>query len=237
MELWEAWSYGTKLQGRETTARTGKREPFGELSRTPEGDRKAHPSNSSARVCPVAPTGGYRLSGSIGGEQISWLLDTGAAVTLLREDAWRRLRTKQKFPELKPWSSLKLVGAGGDPLTIHGSAHIELELGGGKFEAEVVVVSPLTSEAILGLDFLQKEKATIDLTSKVLQLKQQGKSLPLEDPDVPPPLGIHKVSVCAMDTVELPPCSEIEVLARIPAIQGLWVLQESLERPPPVAVA
>ena len=37
-----------------------------------------------------------------------------------------------------------------------------------------------------------------------------------------------------MDTVELPPCSEIEVLARIPAIQ---VLQESLERPPPVAVA
>ena len=37
---------------------------------------------------PVAPIAGYRLSGTIQGVNISLLLDTGAAVTLLHEDTW-----------------------------------------------------------------------------------------------------------------------------------------------------
>ena len=56
-----------------------------------------------------------------------------------------------------------MVSAGGTPLTIHGSASIELELEGEPFSTDVVVVSPLTSEAILGLNFLQEQQATIDL--------------------------------------------------------------------------
>ena len=45
--------------------------------------------------------------------------------------------------------------------------------------------------------------------------------------------------VCALKTVEIPPHSEMEVMASIqaPALQGLWILQESSEKPPPVAVA
>jgi len=48
------------------------------------------------------------------------------------------------------------------PLTIHGQA-IDLKLGGGKFQTDFVVVSPLTSEAISGIDFLQAQLAVIDL--------------------------------------------------------------------------
>ena len=93
--------------------------------------------------------------GAVNDVQLSLLLATGAAVTLLREDTWARIAAK-KPQELKPWSTLKLVSTGGTPLTIHGSARVELELEE-KFTTEIVVVSPLTTEAILGLDFLQAQ--------------------------------------------------------------------------------
>lgn len=81
------------------------------------------------------------------------LLDTGVAVTLLRKDAWARVVAENR-QKLEPWSALKLVSAGGTPLTIHGSACVKLELEGKKFPTEIVVVNPLTSEAIVGLGFL-----------------------------------------------------------------------------------
>ena len=83
-------------------------------------------------------------------------------MTLLREDTWARI-TAKKPQELKPWSMLKLISTGGAPLTIHGSARVELELGEEKFATEIVEVSPLTTEAILGLDFLSQHRASIDL--------------------------------------------------------------------------
>ena len=118
--------------------------------------------------------------GAVNDVQLSLLLDTGAAVTLLREDTWACIATK-KPKELKLWSTLKLVSAGGAPLTIHGSARVELELEEEKFATEIVVVSPLTTEAILGLDFLSQHRASIDLVDKKLHLAEC--SLSLREPD------------------------------------------------------
>ena len=42
-------------------------------------------------------------------------------------------------------------------MMVDGCASVNLRLGQETFESEVVVVSPLTSEAILGIDFLLKE--------------------------------------------------------------------------------
>jgi predicted aspartyl protease len=107
------------------------------------------------------------VSGVIGGVEVSLLLDTGAAVTLLREDTWSQIALKNP-QTLEPWVSVALVSAGGTPLTIHGCTNVELEMGNEKFTAQVVVVSPLTSEAILGLDFLKEHEALIDLKSRNL---------------------------------------------------------------------
>ena len=160
---------------------TGKLTTPGALGQAPEGEAsKAH---SSVRVCvsPVSPSGGYRLVGAVNGVQTSLLLDTGTAVTLLRDDIWVRVTTKTP-QELKPWSALQLVSADGSPLTIHGSARVKLELEGEEFMVNTMVVSPLTSEAILGLDFLQEQQALIDLASKRLSLRSKGCIIPLTDP-------------------------------------------------------
>ena len=76
---------------------------------------KAHSSNLHVCVSLVTPTGGYCLSGVVTGVETSLLLDTGAAVTLLRDDTWARI-TAKKPQEIRPWSMLKLVSAGGIPL-------------------------------------------------------------------------------------------------------------------------
>ena len=110
---------------------TGKLETPGARGREPEGEPiKAH-TNVYVCVSPTILTGGYRLLGAINGAQMSLLLDTGAAVTLLREDTWARAAAKHT-QELQPRSTLKLVSAGGTPLTIHGCTCVELELEGGE---------------------------------------------------------------------------------------------------------
>jgi len=60
------------------------------------------------------------------------------------------------------------VGFDGSPLHVHGQAEVQVEVKGELLQAEVLVVSPLTTEAILGLDFLRKHELTIDIREKRL---------------------------------------------------------------------
>ena len=71
-------------------------------------------------------TGGYRVPGNINGVSFTLLVDTGAAVTLLREDVWTQIAVRHG--DLKPLSGASLISVGGAPLTIHGSACVSLEL-------------------------------------------------------------------------------------------------------------
>ena len=105
------------------------------------------------------------MSGSINGVDVSLLLDTGAVFTLLRDNTWLRV-TANKPQHWRPWSSISLVSTGGTTLTVRGCATVELELKGKKYSTEIVVVSPLTSEGILGLDFFYQQNAVIDLAER-----------------------------------------------------------------------
>ena len=106
----------------------------------PEGEKnKAHLSNLHVCVSPVTPTGGYCFSRVVNGVETSLSLATGhgAVVTLLRDDTWARI-TAKKPQELRLWS---VVSAGGVPLSMHGSAHIEQQLEGNIFMTDIVVYS------------------------------------------------------------------------------------------------
>ena len=129
-----------------------------------------------------------------------------------------------------------MVSAGGTPLTIHGCACVELELEGAKkFTTEVVVVSPLTSEAILGLDFIKRHRARIDLENKQLHLTDCN--LPLRELE---PVTAVKRKVRAERTAEVPPFSVVEVIAYLkePVEESTtWLLEETTEKRAPAAVA
>ena len=141
------------------------------------------------------------------GVQTSFLRDTGAAVTLLRKDTWNRIAA-MKPQDLSPLAELQLVGVGGSPLTVHGSARVDLELQSENFTADVVVVSQLTMEAIFGLDFLTKYRASIDLGNRQLRLGRTN--LPLREPESAT-TGTRKVR--AEKTTEIPAHTDVSVAA------------------------
>jgi predicted aspartyl protease len=61
----------------------------------------------------ATPTGGYSVDGHLGSMLISFLVDTGAAVTLVEKETWERIGERK---ELKPWRGKQLVSAAGTPL-------------------------------------------------------------------------------------------------------------------------
>ena len=87
-------------------------------------------------------------------------------------------------------------------------------VGGKEFSTEVVVVSPLTSEAILGLNFLQEQHASIDLGCQTLHLKESGCDIALQHP-APVSVCSAEQQVHSANTVEVPPHSRMEIAASV----------------------
>ena len=135
--------------------------------------------SDNTHIFQVNPTGGYRISGKVNGISASFLVDTGSAVTLIRDDIWRQ--TQIASNRLEPWTGRHLLEVDGSPLQIHRWTEAELDLGGRLFTTDMVIAAGLSNEAILGrLDFLEKIGATIDLLNNKIILADQGGSLMLE---------------------------------------------------------
>ena len=115
---------------------------------------------------------------------------------------------------------------------------IELHFNGHSVTTDVVIVSPLTAEAMLGLDFLQEHQVPIDLFNRQVWLADRGISLPLHAPSVPH-AATGRIAVRAREKLEIQPWSEVEIIASIeqPGVQGTWLLEESTRKRPAASVA
>ena len=165
------WPYGTELSSKLLEA-AGKLTPSGAKDRLLEDDfsQVQRFEYHSAYASPACPSG-FHLTGSLNWVAVSMLVDTGAAATLLRLDVWEQIVTCNPLP-LEPCPSMRLLGAGGEPLTVHGRSHITLGIGSNFFVVDAVVVNPLTSQAILGLNFVVEQRATIDQPNRILHLER-----------------------------------------------------------------
>ncbi len=144
---------------------------------------------------------------SINGVPTSFLLDLGAAVTLLRRDTWERV-TVSNPQDLGSYSAMLLVGVDGSPLTIHGRATVNLQMKGRILDSDIVVVSPVTAEAILGLDFLQEHQVQINIAKQRIYLADQGDFVPLRAP-IALPTTASQVIVRCIEKCDIPACCEV----------------------------
>lgn len=89
---------------------------------------------------------------------------------------------------------------------------------------DVAIASPLTTEVILGFNFLREHRVLIDIPQK--QLFKQ----PLEEPS-PVPL-VTKVKIHTARTTKIPPCREMDMMASLEQEvgEGIWLLEGSAER-------
>ena len=157
----------------------------------------------------------YCLEGVINQIPVIFLLDTGAAVSLLRIDLWNRIRPND-LTTLQPYNDKKLIGAEGTPLRIYGSTVITATMETHQFRIPVVVVDQLTSEAILGLDFLKANGCVIDAAKGTVEFPYQKVSMTCLPPNKIPTATSTSASsvspqVAVLETVQIPAHSELDI--------------------------
>ena len=103
------------------------------------------------------------------------VIDTGAAVTLLRKDLWLKTNTN-----MMSWKGPDLVRANGTFITVYGTASVVFKIGSCSFSMEAVVSDGLIAEVMLGSDFLEEHKCTIAAGHKLFTLGDGKVSVPLD---------------------------------------------------------
>lgn len=96
------------------------------------------------------------------------MIDTGAAVSLIREDIWEKVAGNK--PTLMAWTGCQLVGAEGSPIEIKGIATITFLIAGQRVHGDFLVTNQLNSKAILGLDFLEQNQCIINAEQHTVHL-------------------------------------------------------------------
>ncbi len=180
-------------------------------------------------------THSYRLSGTVNGIPTTFVVDTGASITMLDETFWEKANHGEC--SLEPWTGRRLVGVEGTPLHICGVSNVELKFAGEIFHCPVLVARSLTSNAILGLDFLEANNCTLEMADRKLTFPERGVAVSLCDSSPDP--DIIQARVTVGETLTIPPFSMLETMARINGkVRGqTWLLQECSTKQLPVKIA
>ena len=214
----------------------GKRQTLGVVEPTSEGEPEA------PKQCPPPTTVystvselSYFVSTTINDGAVSFLIDTGSAFTILRKDTFERI-----CPDGPPLdaSSQTFVGVNGNSLDSHGSYELCINISGRLFNHRIFVLSDITTEALLGLDFLEAHGSTLALGAGELHFSRIGGKVPLckgGQPDMVRPTAVLRVTA----TTRVPALSKMEVLATLegPAPDGMWLVEGCKTSSPPVLVA
>ncbi|KAL5505636.1 hypothetical protein EMCRGX_G007100 [Ephydatia muelleri] len=181
----------------------------------------------------VTPTPAYHVDGYVNNVPASMVIDTGAAVTLLRKEFWLKTNTT-----LNSWKGPDLVGANGTPITVCGTAAVVFKIGSCSFSMEAVVSDVLTADAILGLDFLEEHKCTIAAGRKLITLRDGEVSVPLDSSNKKHDQITTEV-IHLSQTVSIPALSEVEVMAhcKTSVSGGSWLVENSLGNKGSIVVA
>ena len=163
-------------------------------------------NNRTVKLLSVNPAGAYHVDGLVAGVKISFMLDTGASVSLLRADVWEKISADRALVQ---WNGSRLVGVEGSSIEVLGVATCIISLAGITVKGDFLVARTLSTEAILGLDFLEEHGCVINTQHRALHI--QGKAIPLKE-DRPSQCS-SAIEAFVQQNLHLPPLSEIEVMA------------------------
>ena len=129
--------------------------------------------------------------------------------------------------QLTPYTGSRLVGVEGTPLSVRGKTTADVSFGSERFQVPVIVVDQLSADVILGLDFLEDHRCTIDIASRVLLVGGSRLRLPLVTGDRSAPEdNLEPVTVSIVKTVQVPPMSEMEIRGEVKQlVSGTWVVE------------
>jgi dUTPase len=149
---------------------------------------------------------GLYISGTVNDIPLSFLVDTGASVTIISTNIYQQI-TCDLRPKLEQ-TDIRMTTADGTPLSCTGTALFQLEIQGMTFTHKLWVAD-ISLDGILGLDFLNRSKCSLDLEKSLMLLKEL-QDTPYDETD---DTQCCKVSICHTKTI--PPESESLIPCKI----------------------
>ena len=141
-----------------------------------------------------------QAEGKIGNSPVQFLLDSGAAVSVICCD----MVPVSAMRRMEPASS-STVAANGLPLDVVGQVSVPVSLSGYCVTHTFLVVRGLTVEGLLGADFLEKHRAVIDFADRRLTLGMQGDNIPVQiTKDTQPDTPHSTMTIMVSSTTEVP---------------------------------
>ena len=144
----------------------------------PEGDCEG--PQPPYTIVSVVSGHSYYLHAEINDRRVSFLVDTGSAFTILRRDAWEKASPEDKKLD---YCGKSFVSVDGSHLAVHGSCVVPVSIDGKVFNQRVYVMSGITTEALLGLDFLESHQCSFDAGKKTLSFTECGTKVLLRKGD------------------------------------------------------
>ena len=129
------------------------------------------PDENFCRQQPGSWENGIFTHGHVEGTLFTFLIDTGAAVTVMSRAAFQRI-PQYRQPPIRS-TETKVSGVGGTPLDVAGIAHMTLVFDGIPVVHDVLIVG-MTLDAILWQDILLSHQCKVDLRELTLQLKDKN---------------------------------------------------------------
>ena len=121
----------------------------------------------------------YHLQETIEGISAKFLVDTGASTSVLAKTIWDRLNQGNNDRPITTVPRKKLVGVEDSPLKVIGAEHLSTVLEQQQFNVNFLVADSLTTEAILGRDFLKDNHCIIDVDKSLIKFETAGVALNL----------------------------------------------------------
>ena len=104
------------------------------------------------RNCPNRAGSSLMVDGYIGKRPTQMLVDTGSAVTIIRENVWKEAAGEGDQLSLEA-TARSVVAANGEQLRLLDQTEVGLHVGGLQVFYNVLVAKGLTQECLLGADF------------------------------------------------------------------------------------
>ena len=185
---------------------SGKRTTPPAIGQAGEGDSDM--ANSIIDLFAINPHPAFHINSVVNSYTVHFILDTGAAVSLLNIDTWNKIKGTST---LVPWTNPGLVGVNGTQLKVSGKTKLQLKLGEQLYPLEVVVAD-LRTEGILGLDFLETNKCAIDLLNGSIRLNGSDQLIPLYRTGETKH-QMENVSIVLLNNISIPGGNEVELEA------------------------
>ena len=159
----------------------------------------------SQKILAVSGSRGLVASGQINGHPLKFLIDTGAAVTLVSKEIFQKFQMKS---ELQP-SNLVICGADGKDLDVSGEGTMEIITLGPLKVTHEVIVAALQPDAVLGMDFLSQHECKVDIPAQSLITKSLVVNL-WQEGNIP-----QSCKVAVKEPVVIPPESKKLILGEV----------------------